>query len=654
MKKQFLRIGLKKWPIIATLMCVATMSARAQAPGTVSVSGNVYHDVTGSNIDGTGTNTGNVLYAVLLNTTGQVVGSSLVAANGTYSIANVPENSTYAMILGGSASSTTPDMPWGSGAVGGWAYTNEGLTPAGEAGQPANGKIMTVPVTTSNLGNVNFALELIPVASYPSPLTFVNPGGTATVNITSRFNGSDPDGTVSQIRITQLFNATSLTIGGTTYLASSWPAAGVTVPYGTTVLLDPADDPITTAGVSFKVIDNLGKESWNEPNITVTVYTVTYMVSGNVYSDANGGTIDGTGTNAGGNLYVVLANAGGTIISASPVAANGTYNISAPAGTYSAILTTSPTSTTPALPLGWVNTNEGLTVAGDGTAADGKIVTVNAADNINTANFGIEQLPTAGTANPTMVNPGGTVTLNLTSFITGTDPDGIIAQIRLTAFPTNTTSFTLGNVTYTPTSWPASGVTISYGTAVSLDPVDGTNAPVVSYKVIDNAGKESTNTGNVTVNLPSSQGNTPDLTPGVDIDDLSFPVAGTPRDFVVNIFEINGATAGNPISVRLSKLSAFTITYPTASGTSDVYGGTVNQNSNWTFTETPGFIIATAKPGIIIPANGSAVLGFSITRKPDIITGTSQTLTTTIVGLSGGEINTGNDKTLTSFTASAN
>jgi hypothetical protein len=380
------------------------------------------------------------------------------------------------------------------------------------------------------------------------------------------------------------------------------------------------------------------------------------MVSGTVYSDANGGTIDGTGSNAGGNLYVVLVNASGNIVGSGPVSPNGTYSISAPAGTYSAILTTSPSSTTPSLPAGWDNTNEGLTAAGEGTTADGKIMTVNMADNINTANFGIEQLPSTGTANPTMANPGGIVTLNLTSYFTGTDPDGIISQIRFTAFPTNTTSIAIGGITYTASNWPAAGVTVSYGTSVSLDPVDGTNAPVVPYKVIDNAGKESAVPGNVTVNLTPPSGSIPDLTPGLDIDNLNFPAANVSRDFVVNVFEINNIPAGNPITVRLSKLSAFTISYQTTSGTSQVgeTGSTPNENSNWIFTENSGSVIATAKPGIIIPAGGVAKLGFSISRKPGVISGTGQTLTATIAGPSGGETNTANNKILTSFTASAN
>jgi hypothetical protein len=145
-----------------------------------------------------------------------------------------------------------------------------------------------------------------------------------------------------------------------------------------------------------------------------------------------------------------------------------------------------------------------------------------------------------------------------------------------------------------------------------------------------------------------------DLTPTLDIDDLSFSPTSTTRDFVVNVYEINGKAASNPISIRLGKLSAFTITYPTASSTSNVFGGTPNENGNWTFTENAGFITATAKAGVTIPANGSAVLGFSIVRKPGIPDGTTQNLTSTVIGQSGGELKTDNNASVTSFTATGN
>jgi hypothetical protein len=143
----------------------------------------------------------------------------------------------------------------------------------------------------------------------------------------------------------------------------------------------------------------------------------------------------------------------------------------------------------------------------------------------------------------------------------------------------------------------------------------------------------------------------PDLTPTVDIDGLSFSPASTPRDFVVNIFEINGILAINPITVRLPKLSAFTITYLPVSGISNVFGGVANQNSNWSITENASFITATALPGVNIAANGTATLGFTIARKPGVTNGTTQNLSTTVIGQSGGEVKTNNNNVSTAFTA---
>lgn len=263
------------------------------------------------------------------------------------------------------------------------------------------------------------------------------------------------------------------------------------------------------------------------------------------------------------------------------------------------------------------------------------------------------QTAVAQGTNPTFVNPGGTNTVNIGSYFTGSDPDGIITHFRITAFPTNATSITVNGTLHTSATFPAAtGIIFPVGADVLLDPVNGAVSSVIPYKVIDNAGFESLNTANLVITFTS--GTTPDLTPTIVIDALTFPVANVPRDFVVNVFEINGGTAGNPITVRISKPSAFAITYTTSSGVSNVDGGIDNENDNWIFTENTAFITATAKPGVTIPANGVAKLGFTIARKPNIISGTTQPVNAVITGLSGGETNTSNNNAIVTVTTSAN
>lgn len=142
----------------------------------------------------------------------------------------------------------------------------------------------------------------------------------------------------------------------------------------------------------------------------------------------------------------------------------------------------------------------------------------------------------------------------------------------------------------------------------------------------------------------------PDLTPTTEIDELNF-AEGAARDFVVNVFEILNIPTTGQIRFRINKISGFTITYPTTSGVSNVFGGTTNQNSNWTFTENASFITVTANAGVNIAANGQAILGFRVARNPNVASGTTQNITATIIGLSGGETRIDNNNVVTSISA---
>jgi hypothetical protein len=136
-----------------------------------------------------------------------------------------------------------------------------------------------------------------------------------------------------------------------------------------------------------------------------------------------------------------------------------------------------------------------------------------------------------------------------------------------------------------------------------------------------------------------------DLAPGIDIDNAQFtPNPGTGPgfmyEFVVNVFENGGAATGGIITVTIPMPSGWDITVPsTTSGTSDVFGGTPNENSNWNFVVVPnpgGSVTITSKPGTVIPKGGQAVIGLKLTRRTSTSTGTSQSLNVTVSG--GGDV----------------
>jgi hypothetical protein len=127
----------------------------------------------------------------------------------------------------------------------------------------------------------------------------------------------------------------------------------------------------------------------------------------------------------------------------------------------------------------------------------------------------------------------------------------------------------------------------------------------------------------------------PDFTITIDIDALVFVSAGDKKDFVVNISEIKGAPSDGAVVVKIIKQSAFLISYDASTNFSDVNGGISVNNNNWDKTENGFVITMTLKSGVIIGTNTSSSIGFSIERKLDVPTQTSQPITATIVNGSG-------------------
>jgi hypothetical protein len=78
---------------------------------------------------------------------------------------------------------------------------------------------------------------------------------------------------------------------------------------------------------------------------------------------------------------------------------------------------------------------------------------------------------------------------------------------------------------------------------------------------------------------------------------------------------------------------------------------TANSNSDWTFTENANFITVTAKAGVVIPQNGKKTIGFTVARKSDVPSNTSQNITVTIIYGSAGEERVNNNTVETKITA---
>ncbi|GAA4323336.1 hypothetical protein [Flaviaesturariibacter amylovorans] len=688
--------GATQATFIYTVIDIAGYESAATATSTVpfvtgAISGVVYNDVTAlldGAINGTGFDLGNTLFVNAVNGSNVVVASANVAADGTYVIEGLG-NGTYTLVLTTSAVSNGATLPAG------WVNTGEGLTPAGD-GTP-NGSI-TVNLTSAGVDDADFGVNARPTAAANTAPAQVNPGGTNNVTIPAdAFSGTDAvdvsGGEIDYIRITAFpANATTITITGVTtlgdpvttntYTALNFPGTGVFVatdPNGNlanpnAVQVDPLDGAVTIT-IPYRVVDNGGLESTNTVNATQPLSDL--LITGTVYNDVDAGTINGTPiSNVGTPLFVNLVSGGNVV--ASQQLTNGTFSFSTANGVesnvnnYTLVLATSATATTGLLPATWVNTAEGTTGSNGDGSPNGVYSFGGAVTSNVTIDFGIDALPTAVTATaPSQVNPGGTNTaLVPAATFSGTDAvdlaGGEIDYVRIVSFPTNATSITITGsttlggpvttTTYTSGTFPGTGVFIATDAngnltdadAVRVDPVNGAVTVAISYRVIDNAGEESTNTA--IANQPFSDV----LITGTVYDDADGTkdglIDGTPISNAYGQLYVNLVNTTTGTVVASQQLTNGTFSFSTADGIeTDVATYHLVLTESATAT-TPGLPNATAwvntsegisgTAGDAIP-NGRFVFGSALTTNLTIDFGIDARPTVTIVSTAASQQNPG-------------
>jgi uncharacterized repeat protein (TIGR01451 family) len=230
----------------------ATVAMPFSVP-TVTVAGKVWDDADNSanntftNINTgteTGTNAGS-LYAILINASGNVIASTLVNADGTYSFSNILS----------SQSNVTIRLSTTVGTVGSAAPTSS---------LPANWT-NTSPLTQtafnigiSNISSKDFGIEQLPDTNAVTATSQTNPGGTGIVQVPT-LSGTDPeDGSLGTGRS---FKIVTLPTNGTLYYNGVAVTAGQVINnYDPTKLtLDPNDGALT-ASFTYVAIDAAGKE----------------------------------------------------------------------------------------------------------------------------------------------------------------------------------------------------------------------------------------------------------------------------------------------------------------------------------------------------------------------------------------------------------
>ena len=617
-----------------------------------NVSGTVWNDANNS-AAGTFTNiftTGEVgtnattLNAILVDSSGNVGATTPVAANGTYSFANVTPAAGYTIRLATSTGTVGQPAPT-AGIPAGWLNTSPTAYTAFD-------------VITTDVTGKDFGIQQPPVATELTEASQLNPGGTNEVTVPALV-GTDPeDGSLSTFIIKTLptngtlsYDGVPVTVGQT---ITSYDPAKLTV--------DPDDGDVTVV-FTYATVDAAGAES---PAESVTMPFTGLSIAGNVLNDADGledTIVNGTGTNIGGVLYANLIE-GGNVAQVVAVANDGTYIFDAvtPNTNYSVVLSTTQgtvgnAAPAPALPVGWVNTGENLGAgAGDDGAVNGILAVPVVTGNVTQANLGIQQSAmiagnvfedlnglddntvngigtNAGGIHVNLVNPVdnkviASIPVNVDGTYSFGPNDGVESFTDYLVIVTPA-EVTVGNPLTSstlPVPWASTGENLGAGPGSDGVP-NGILAVSTTTGAVENA-----NFGIVKVC---------DLTPTITAvpNVMNGPVDFNIRVQVVELYQVD--TEGT-IVVRVPRDNRWTLRVPYETNLTQLDGFPM-ENAKWTFSQTGSeYIFTSANPSVIVPAGGFSYLGLKATWNSGQTEG-QFTLSVQIVAGSGGEVRFSNN-----------
>ncbi len=328
-------------------------------------------------------------------------------------------------------------------------------------------------------------------------------------------------------------------------LANDFDAEGNTITLNTTPLTNPsngtvillpngtftytpATDFVGNNAFTYQICDNGTPQACDVATVHLTVLP-SYAIAGTLFNDPNGlsnSLVDGTGigTASGTQMYANLV-LGGIVIKTVTLAAGGTYSFTGlSAGSYTVVIATSATATSPSVASGWTNVGEAFGTnngAGTGNDVDGMgvaltlgsvLVTVGSSD-VTGVNFGIANNSTnaANDFNHTLINTPvlGTVALN------DYDLEG------------NTQTYTT-----TPITLPAHGsVTINTDGTYTYTPTTGNpGQDSFVYQVCDNGTPQACDNATVYIEIlanPTTANEPPIANPDHYLTEINTPVSGS-------------------------------------------------------------------------------------------------------------------------------
>ncbi len=301
-----------------------------------NLTGNVFDDGNGlsdNTVNGTGISqpSGMQLYINLLDSNGNVVATTPVNSDGSYTLSNlnvgndVLQLSTNQGTVGTLAPATQLPPTW--------LNTGENIGAAPGSDGAVNG-LLPVSIMGSNINNANFGINYPPTANDTTTAPQMNPGGTAQVTVPA-LTGKDPeDGTYNGTSGTNIIIIDTLPTNGTLYYNGTAVNAGQTISNYNPALLtvDPVDSAVTLT-FAYSEVDSAGVPS--APATVIMPFRITalavQLLSFNATAVGNNSKLDWqTPANSNARNFIIEHSDDGaiTFLSIGQVAAQQSNNIS--------------------------------------------------------------------------------------------------------------------------------------------------------------------------------------------------------------------------------------------------------------------------------------------------------------------------------------
>ncbi|HFQ61140.1 MAG TPA: hypothetical protein ENK39_02420 [Epsilonproteobacteria bacterium] len=466
----------------------------------LKISGNVFNDGDGNgNVNGTPISApaSTQLYATLLDGTGTILATTAIAIDGTYSfdgMDGIIPNSEYTVVISSNQNATSSTLPSN------WNNTGENLNASGTGNDgTVDGKI-NVSVTTADVPQVDFGINLKPVATDVSENTQQNPGSDTEVDVPD-LNVSDlEDGTPTTITIESIPSNAILYYDGGVVDANT-----TIVNFDQSLLtVDPIDgDQIVIFDYTTTDADGIKSDP-----ATVTMPFTGLTISGNIYNDGDGDNdVFGESISSpdGVQLYATLLSSDGGILASVVIDENGTYSFDGSVGVnadtnYTIVLSTAENATFSTLPENWNSTGENLNDSGTGNdgTPDGLLNVSVSTTDVPLIDFGINKKPLAIDVNEiAQLNPGADITVPVPELNVTDSEDGTPMIVTISTVPTNAILY-------------YDGIEVSDGTVIAdynasllvVDPDNGDQNVTFEYTTTDADGIESEP---ATVSMPFTQ-----------------------------------------------------------------------------------------------------------------------------------------------------